>query len=413
MGRTDITHTAVLRAIEEFDRLGRDAFLTAYGFHPARSYFLVYEGRRYDSKAVFGAAHGFLPGRDPLRPGDFSGGAAHAARLLGDLGFTVVQERPDAVEAEPLPPSSSLSHDELVRLVSRLKVSRANGAPALHQPITLLWAMGRALRGEDRLLSWSETEAAVRALVERHGVRGERPRVDYPVAALSRAGLWALPAHQDAVPTAHGDAGLRRWFAGNQPVGGLSEPVYERLRRFGETRLAVLEVVLGTYFVGLDCEPLLRDVGLFVEDLGLGEVDPAVVRAARYELLCASAEGQEVGSRGRRVERIVNSPVRLASARMAVLYRSEGNCEHVHCGGQPNDVTDAGQPILEVDHIVEIARGGRDHPSQMAALCPNCHAVKTRGSTREAMRDVLLASTRERHDRWMGRAYGGRGGGDS
>ncbi|MGV9883490.1 HNH endonuclease [Streptomyces sp. NPDC003006] len=61
-------------------------------------------------------------------------------------------------------------------------------------------------------------------------------------------------------------------------------------------------------------------------------------------------------------------------------------------------MTDAGDALLEVDHIVEIAGDGRDHPSQMIALCPNCHAVKTRGRTRHHVRAVLLEVVRELHE---------------
>jgi hypothetical protein len=39
---------AVLSALHEFDTIGRDAFLAKYGFGPAKSYFVEYDGRRYD-----------------------------------------------------------------------------------------------------------------------------------------------------------------------------------------------------------------------------------------------------------------------------------------------------------------------------------------------------------------------------
>ena len=42
-----------------------------------------------------------------------------------------------------------------------------------------------------------------------------------------------------------------------------------------------------------------------------------------------------------------------------------------------------GRPILEIDHVHDLALGGADDPAQMIALCPNCHAIKTRGTTRE------------------------------
>ena len=61
-----ITREAVLAAITEYDELGQDAFLDKYGFHPARSYLLVHDGKSYDSKAIVGVAHGHLPGKKPL-----------------------------------------------------------------------------------------------------------------------------------------------------------------------------------------------------------------------------------------------------------------------------------------------------------------------------------------------------------
>lgn len=82
--------SAVLRAITEFDALGREAFLERYGFGEATRYFLLYEGRRYDSKAIAGVAYGYqFPQRGPLRPRDFSGGESGAVRPLRALGFEV------------------------------------------------------------------------------------------------------------------------------------------------------------------------------------------------------------------------------------------------------------------------------------------------------------------------------------
>jgi 5-methylcytosine-specific restriction protein A len=52
-----------------------------------------------------------------------------------------------------------------------------------------------------------------------------------------------------------------------------------------------------------------------------------------------------------------------------------------------------------VDHVEDLAKGGADHPIQMVALCPNCHAMKTRGSKREQFRAVLLDVAREAHAR--------------
>lgn len=88
----DVTRAAVLAVISEFDEVGRDQFLAKYGFQPARSFFLLYDGKRYDSKAIVGAAHGSIsPASKPLLASEFSGGAATVAPLLRSLGFVVVE----------------------------------------------------------------------------------------------------------------------------------------------------------------------------------------------------------------------------------------------------------------------------------------------------------------------------------
>ena len=80
---------AVEEALDEFDRIGRTEFLRKYRFGKARAYFILQDGKHYDSKAVLGAAHKFQFGR-PLPHEEFSGGDAGAARELRELGFTVV-----------------------------------------------------------------------------------------------------------------------------------------------------------------------------------------------------------------------------------------------------------------------------------------------------------------------------------
>ncbi len=38
-------------------------------------------------------------------------------------------------------------------------------------------------------------------------------------------------------------------------------------------------------------------------------------------------------------------------------------------------------PTFEIDHVIELRYGGEDVFSNCAALCPNCHAKKTRANT--------------------------------
>jgi hypothetical protein len=91
MSLSDITSEhAVKEAIAEFDRIGRDRFLEKYGFRKATKYYLVRNGRHYDSKAIVGAAHGYqYPKRGKLAACSFSGGKNTVKPLLKKLGFEV------------------------------------------------------------------------------------------------------------------------------------------------------------------------------------------------------------------------------------------------------------------------------------------------------------------------------------
>ncbi len=129
------------------------------------------------------------------------------------------------------------------------------------------------------------------------------------------------------------------------------------------------------------------------------EASPAPMVA--YRRLVAKVEEREWSVHGQRREATSRDPVRLPAARQAVLLRCLGRCENPKCGGQPLDVTDEGQPILEVDHVQRITERGRDHPSQMIALCPNCHAMKERGRNRKILQAALANTAKRQHALWV------------
>jgi 5-methylcytosine-specific restriction protein A len=388
MGLRDITRAAVLAAIEEYDQLGQDEFLAKYGFDRARSYLLIHNGKAYDSKAIVGVAHGFLPGQRALAARDFSGGEATVGRLLRGLGFTVQV--------------GELTDSRLVSLLTRLNVYRSEGLLALYQPITLLWAFARAARGEPRLVSWEETQRQVAALIKRYGRPGEGDRVFYPVAALHNAGLWDLEADSGAVPNAHGSSVPQRWFDEHQPRNGLVKPVYELVRDSAEARAAAVHALTETYFVDADPAALLGELGLSGMEAGSPAEAAFSARVTEYRRLCERADVFWAGRDSTRVDRTSADPIRSAAAKQAVLLRSEGRCENPNCTGDIRDLTDSGDPILEIDHIHDLADGGPDNPVQMIALCPNCHAIKTRGQTRKELRPILLTTARRRHDALIG-----------
>ena len=79
---SNIERRDVLNAIALCDELGREAFLTQYGYGDSIRYQLRHDGRSYPSKAIVGVAGG-------LRPRDFFAGIAQTAPCLDRLGFEI------------------------------------------------------------------------------------------------------------------------------------------------------------------------------------------------------------------------------------------------------------------------------------------------------------------------------------
>lgn len=374
-----ITREAVLDAIAECDRVGRARFLERYGFEPARRYFLRHDGVYYDSRAIVGVAHRFVTGR-PL----ISGGRQTVDRLLAHLGFEVVVDELAAPRRR------------LLQILETLRAANTPYGPARHQPITLLWAMGRAAHHCPRLTLWRDAHLELRGLMREYGQPSSRPTPEYPILALARTELWELQGHAGAVPPAHGEP--MAWLDEQNPNFGLTTWAYE-LIAFAETVRSEAVAILGRRFFDSRLpEAMLAEVGL-------RRSRPTVAPSAEdrssleaYLRLCRTVEAAE--ARGDHARSTLSGareqPVRSSASIKAVLIRSGGTCENPLCTGQPNDVNRDGAPLLEVDHVHDRAKWGRDHPIQMIALCPNCHAIKTRGRTGEQLRELLLSEARAR-----------------
>ncbi|MFD4948388.1 HNH endonuclease [Streptomyces sp. NPDC058409] len=131
------------------------------------------------------------------------------------------------------------------------------------------------------------------------------------------------------------------------------------------------------------------------------------VPALRYAELNARAEGAvRDGKSHRRRPQGGQRLSRIAASRHAVLERSQGGCENPRCPDlrYTSALSRNGSYLLEVDHIDDHAKGGEDLPKAMIALCPNCHALKTRGTVTDEFRALLRATALARHQELLAAA---------
>lgn len=82
-----LTWNDVLKAMDEYDALGREAFLKKHGYTRSRSFFISRNGngKKYDMKPVWRRAYGYADGQQPPSRGDLSAQSRFVKDLLDEL----------------------------------------------------------------------------------------------------------------------------------------------------------------------------------------------------------------------------------------------------------------------------------------------------------------------------------------
>ena len=344
MALSDLTRNSVLQALAEFDELGRDAFLDQYKFGKARGYFVVHDGRRYDLKAIAGAAHAYTSdGAKALKASDFSGGEKTVAAQLRELGFTVT-EPVDRVE-EPLPfEVGNVYHRQ--RDIHEVYGGQERGGIATPDGVPYVFLF-TGETGEQYGYSdgWRPDGIFAYTGEGQHGdmefVRGNRAIRNH--LADGRDLLLFEATKTKGTYRFRGCFGSAGWETQKAPdKDGISrDAIIFHL-------VPISEIETNT------AEPLESpDSTKTLEELRLGAL--------------AATEAPQVPPKDSRRAYFKRS----AAVKFYVLARAAGHCES--CGKPAPFLRKNGSPYLEPHHILRLADEGPDHPRWVGAVCPSCH----------------------------------------
>lgn len=370
---------AVYAALLEFDHLGRQAFLVKHGFEESRDFFLQSRSLLYDTKPIVAAAlaHQY-PSAAALRPDQFSGGSDGAVKTLMRLGFTVVtraQIRPPqlgqdyasrteicaAYGGDKIGGIARFPGDEVVNVFSDARGPYSDELPSL---VDDFGYRGQGLNGDHQV------NARGNALLEEARIQGRAAR------------FWYRPRHGKFTFMTWVVVAGRAWIRVPDTGGGSHAEIDWRLQAVPTPN---------PIDWAISVQAITENADVYAADAAARESAHLV----GYAGLVAFVESRIRDAPKVTLQRIDYQ--RSAIARSAVLLRANGNCESPRCTGMPSEPNRRGEPILDVDHILDLALGGADHPSNMAALCPNCHAVKTRGKRSDQWRSQLLKVASRAH----------------
>lgn len=342
MSLSDLTNDAVKKAIKEFDLIGRENFLEKYDFEKSKSYFLIQDGKYYDSKAIAAAAHGYLEGQNPLVL--FSGGKTTVQKTLQKLEFEVTD--PETKPFIGARPGDVLSNAEVSR---RFKVGNMGGmrrnAKAHH-----LILISDPFKGlyEDR---W-EGEVLY--------YTGEGKVGDQPISKQnktlfnSRSTDEVIHLFEVVEPTKYTYVGIVELFG---------EPEQEtQPDDNGDPRLVwmfPLKISSGAY----KPTPNIREI------TRVAEKRERKVRTFSDEELANRARSapKKPSKRSVTTEQISRDP----AVTEYVKRKANGICDL--CQDPAPFIDENEKPYLECHHVKYLAKGGYDSISNAVALCPNCH----------------------------------------
>lgn len=367
---------SVEASISEFVSMGRQKFLEFYDLRRSKEYFIELPDRTLvDTKPIISVALGKKLGTEPVR--GFVGGTGQAKPKLEKLGYKVI-----ALAASSVPPleiSLRQAGPDLPRVGetynNRTQVKQAYGGdinagiirfpgddivnvfsdatgPYADEPPSLVKSFGYRGAG---LVGPQRVDSVGNARLERSRLAGAAVRYWYrpkgePFSFVS----WVVV--------------IGRSWTNGPDSNGVDRPEIEWELR-----------AVHTHSPESWPEDLFEAVDSATEASGNVPSGPEASAHPTYEQLLARVEALAPSASGREVVRV--NLTRSQAARRAVLLRCGGSCESTKCTGMPADRNRQGEPILDVDHVLDLALGGRDHPSNMVAICPNCHASKTRGDS--------------------------------
>ena len=233
-----------------------------------------------------------------------------------------------------------MNREQILQKFETMEQWKSGDERAPHKPLLVLYAIGKLLRGEDRLISYADDiEENLKNLLKDFGPRRDRYNPHFPFWRLQNDGVWEVTDADRIRQTASGDAYITDLKEHNVS-GGFNETVSEQLQNDSELIFEIVRNLLNAHFPPSLHEDILQTVNI---ELPLQAFD---------------------------------TRTRPSNFRINVLRAYEYRC--AICGF---DVKLGNSPIaLEASHIKWQKAGGPNEAVNGLALCVMHHKLFDRGA---------------------------------
>ena len=160
-----------------------------------------------------------------------------------------------------------------------LTVWKNRNQRAPHKPLLALWAIGRCLRGEDRLAGYRTVDRDLRTLLKEFGPPRKSHHPEYPFWHLENDGVWEIP-DRDRIPLGRGGNVPRKFLMEQDIAGGFPSSIYEAFRGDPVQAVEIAHALVAAHFPETRQSDVLAAVGLDPEILP-ADLAPAADRRRR------------------------------------------------------------------------------------------------------------------------------------
>ena len=152
-----------------------------------------------------------------------------------------------------------MDRKSIIQKFEDLKLGKSHGKRAPHKPLLVLYSIGKLLRGESRLLAYSDVDENLGNLLREFGPRKVRYGTHYLFWRLQNDEIWEIPNADNIRQTNSGDA-LKGDLVRYDVSGGFREDIAHQLQNDSKLVSEIIQKQLEDHFPPSLHEDILQAV---------------------------------------------------------------------------------------------------------------------------------------------------------
>ena len=154
-----------------------------------------------------------------------------------------------------------MDRKSIIQKFETLRLWQRGDQRAPHKPLLVLYAIGKLLRGESRLLPFTEVDDNLGNLLREFGPKRTVQRTQLPFWRLQNDGIWEIPGAERIKLSPGGDVNRGDLFR-NEVSGGFTEDIALRLQNDTGLAFEIVQNMLDAHFPASIHEDILQAVGI-------------------------------------------------------------------------------------------------------------------------------------------------------